>query len=67
MSLFASAGDPRCLCGQRWSDSAFTARGGETAQQWWDALSAEPRVAPLLAERARRFAGTQRQQNAAGL
>jgi trans-aconitate methyltransferase len=44
-----------------WSDAAFAARGVETAEQWWDALSAEPRVAALLAERAVRFAGKQRQ------
>jgi SAM-dependent methyltransferase len=47
---------------QQWSDAAFAARGVETAEQWWAALSAEPGVAPLLAERARRFAGKQRQE-----
>jgi SAM-dependent methyltransferase len=45
---------------QQWSDAAFAARGTETAEQWWDALSAEPGLEPLLAERARRFAGKRR-------
>jgi SAM-dependent methyltransferase len=43
-----------------WSDAAFAARGIETAEQWWEAFAAEPGAAPLLAERARRFAGKQR-------
>jgi hypothetical protein len=45
---------------RQWSDAAFAARGIETAEQWWDALSAEPGLEPLLAERTRRFAGKQR-------
>ncbi len=47
---------------QQWSDAAFAARGIETAEQWWAALSAEPGMEPLLAERKRRFAGMQRQE-----
>jgi SAM-dependent methyltransferase len=46
---------------EQWTDAAFAARGIETAEQWWAALAAEPAFAPLLAERARRFAGKQRQ------
>ena len=45
---------------QEWSDAAFAARGIETAEQWWAALSAEPGLEPLLAERTRRFAGKRR-------
>ncbi len=45
---------------EQWSDAAFAARGIETAEQWWEALAAEPGFAPLLAERTRRFAGKQR-------
>jgi SAM-dependent methyltransferase len=48
---------------QQWSDAAFAARGIETAEQWWDALSAEPGLEPLLAERVRRFAGKRRQDS----
>jgi trans-aconitate methyltransferase len=47
---------------RQWSDAAFAARGLETAEQWWAALSAEPGVEPLLAERERRFAGKRRQE-----
>src|SRR5438067_2421893 len=36
---------------QQWSDAAFAARGTETAARGWDALSAEPGLEPLLAER----------------
>jgi SAM-dependent methyltransferase len=47
---------------EQWTDAAFASRGIETAEQWWDALALEPALAPLLAERARRFAGKQRQK-----
>jgi SAM-dependent methyltransferase len=47
---------------QQWSDAAFATRGIETAEQWWDALSAEPGLEPLLAARARLFASKQRQK-----
>jgi SAM-dependent methyltransferase len=50
----------RDVLDQLWSDAAFAARGIETAEQWWEAFSAEPAAAPLLAARARRFAGKQR-------
>lgn len=40
----------------QWTDEAFAARGMETSEQWWAALGAEPAMAPLLAERTRRFA-----------
>jgi SAM-dependent methyltransferase len=50
----------------QWTDAAFAARHIETAEQWWDALSAEPAVAPLLADRAARFAGKHRQQSPPG-
>lgn len=49
-----------------WSDASFDARGVETAEQWWDALAQEPAAAPLLAERAERFAGKRRQESAPG-
>lgn len=43
-----------------WSDESFAARGIETAEQWWDALGREPSMAPLIAERTRRFAAKER-------
>jgi SAM-dependent methyltransferase len=51
---------------EQWTDAAFAARGIETAEQWWDALAAEPALAPLLTERTRRFAGKQRQDTPPG-
>jgi hypothetical protein len=51
---------------EQWTDVGFAARGIETAEQWWDALAAEPAVAPLLTERIRRFAGKQRQDTPPG-
>jgi SAM-dependent methyltransferase len=45
----------------QWSVAAFAERGVETAEQWWSALAAEPAAAALLAERAERFAGKERQ------
>jgi SAM-dependent methyltransferase len=51
---------------KQWTDDAFAARGIETSEQWWDALASEPALAPLLAERARRFAGKQRQDSPPG-
>jgi SAM-dependent methyltransferase len=51
---------------QQWSDAAFAARGIETAEQWWDALSAQPGLQALLAERAQRFAGKRRQDTPPG-
>lgn len=43
-----------------WSDESFAARGIETSEAWWDALRREPSLAPLLAERERRFASKER-------
>ena len=43
-----------------WSDAGFAARGIETAEQWWDALGAEPSMAALIAERTRRLASKER-------
>src|SRR5262249_35639017 len=51
---------------EQWSDAAFAARGIETAEQWWDALAEEAAFAPLLSERAARFAGKQRQKSPPG-
>jgi SAM-dependent methyltransferase len=51
---------------EQWADAAFAARGIETAEQWWDALALEPAFASLLTERARRFAGKQRQESPPG-
>jgi SAM-dependent methyltransferase len=51
---------------EQWTDAAFAARGIETAEQWWDALALEPAFAPLLTERAERFAGKQRQESPPG-
>lgn len=48
-----------------WSDESFATRGIETAEQWWEALAQEPELAPLRAERARRFDRKQRPQHAA--
>ena len=45
---------------RHWSDESFAARGIETAEEWWEALGQEPSMAPLLAERARRFAAKER-------
>jgi SAM-dependent methyltransferase len=45
---------------EQWTDAAFAARGIETAEQWWAAISAEPGIQPLLDERTRRFAGKRR-------
>ena len=51
---------------QQWTDAAFAARGIETAEQWWEALGSEPAFAPLLTERAERFAGKRRQESPPG-
>jgi len=51
---------------EQWTDAAFAARGIETAEQWWDSLASEAAFAALLAERAARFAGKQRQQSPPG-
>jgi hypothetical protein len=51
---------------EQWTDASFAARGIETAEQWWDALSLEPAFAPLLSERTERFAGKQRQESPPG-
>lgn len=48
---------------QNWSDAAFAARGIETAEAWWAALAEERSLGSLLAERARLFAGKQRQES----
>lgn len=47
----------------QWSDAAFAARGIETWEEWWDALAQEPSLAPLLAERERRFAAKTRPES----
>ena len=51
---------------EQWTDAAFAARGIETAEQWWDALTLEPAFAPLLTQRAARFAGKRRQESPPG-
>ena len=51
---------------EQWTDAAFAARGIETAEQWWDALTLEPAFAPLLTQRAERFAGKKRQESPPG-
>lgn len=51
---------------EQWADAAFAGRGIETAEQWWDALALETAFAPLLTERARRFAGKRRQESPPG-
>ncbi|MDN5767821.1 MAG: class I SAM-dependent methyltransferase [Humibacillus sp.] len=51
---------------EQWSDAAFSERGIETAEQWWDELGSEPVLAPLLAARARVFARQQRQETSPG-
>jgi SAM-dependent methyltransferase len=54
------------LVGDQWTDDSFAARGIETAEQWWDAVAAEPAFAPLLADRVARFAGMRRQESPPG-
>jgi trans-aconitate methyltransferase len=54
------------LVSERWTDDSFATRGIETAEQWWDALAAEAAFAPLLADRAARFAGMRRQDSPPG-
>lgn len=51
---------------EQWTDAAFAARGVETAEQWWDALTLEPGFAPLLTKRAERFAAKRRQESPPG-
>ena len=51
---------------EQWADAAFAARGIETAEQWWDALTLEPAFAALLIQRAERFAGKERQESPPG-
>lgn len=51
---------------EHWSDASFAERGVETAEQWWDALAKEPGLDTLLAEKARRFDGKQRQESPPG-
>jgi SAM-dependent methyltransferase len=51
---------------EQWTDAAFAARGIETAERWWDALTLEPAFAPLLTQRAERFAGKMRQESPPG-
>jgi SAM-dependent methyltransferase len=48
---------------EQWSDEAFAARGIESWDEWWDALGREASMAPLLAERERRFAPKRRQES----
>jgi SAM-dependent methyltransferase len=48
---------------QQWSDAAFAARGVETSEQWWEALSAEPGMEPLLEARARLYASKERPES----
>lgn len=38
-----------------WADERFAAAGIETFREWWDALTREPALADLAAERERRF------------
>src|SRR5262245_4422794 len=51
---------------EQWTDSAFAARGIETAEEWWEALAREPAFATLLSERTERFAGKRRQESPPG-
>jgi len=52
---------------KQWTDAAFAEPGIETAEQWWEAFASVPSAAPLLAERAARFAGKRRQESPPGL
>lgn len=45
---------------RNWTDESFAARGVETAEQWWEDLGREPSMAPLIAERTRRFSAKER-------
>ena len=64
LPTFARVSD-RALESQ-WTDAAFAARGIETAEQSWDDLGGEAALATLLAERASRFDGKQRQASPPG-
>jgi hypothetical protein len=55
-----------CVSARSSGPTPRSPRGIETAEQWWDALAAEPALAPLLAERTRRFAGKQHQDTPPG-
>jgi SAM-dependent methyltransferase len=50
----------------RWSDAAFAASGIETAEQWWDALAAEPAFEQLRTEQARAFSDKKRPESTLG-
>jgi SAM-dependent methyltransferase len=56
----------RRVLDRQWTDAAFSARGVETAEQWWDSLASDPAFASLLAERTAAFAGKQRQESPPG-
>jgi hypothetical protein len=51
---------------RQWGDAAFSARGIETAEQWWESVASEPAFASLLAARTAAFAGKQRQESPPG-
>ena len=51
---------------EQWTDAAFAARGIETAEQWWEALTLEPAFATLLTQRTERFAGKKRPESTPG-
>jgi SAM-dependent methyltransferase len=51
---------------ERWSDAAFAAAGIETAEQWWDALAAEPAFRQLRTEQARAFSNKERPESTLG-
>jgi trans-aconitate methyltransferase len=51
---------------QQWTDAAFSERGIETAEQWWDSLASERAFASLLAARTTAFAEKQRQDSPPG-
>ena len=56
----------RRVLDRQWTDASFSARGVETAEQWWDSVASEPAFASLLAERTAAFAGKERQESPPG-
>lgn len=60
LPTFARLGDR--VLEKVWTDESFAARGIETAEQWWDAIGAEPELKPQLEARARLYASKERHE-----
>lgn len=51
---------------EQWSEATFAAAGIETAEQWWDALAAEPAFEQLRTEQAQAFSDKKRPESTLG-